>query len=304
LSGSATSARSPATTAPIHARLRCTFSHMALPTAYGRSRGTTASHGDAEAWGPAVPSARASRWVVVDRLFPSSQTHHGCGGRLLGEKLAKQLSCERCGAVVDRDENAAKNIRDWPDPADPGPVGASALREPGPPDGGTDGRSDVRGTVHRARRRKTSLSGVSVRREPMLANASGGTPQGVHLHDNYRSLRCTGSECGMRALAEGGPRTYLRSRCPDRYGRGVNRGRLLATPSRLQSPSGQSRSDRSPPGKVLALHGSAPAGMLDAAAPPQMLEGIYCRNGRQSHGCTSVDWPVMQCGRGREAMGW
>jgi hypothetical protein len=163
-----------------------------------------------------VPSARASRWVVVDRLFPSSQIHHGCGGRLLGEKLAKQLSCERCGAVVDRDENAAKNIRDWPDHANPGPVEASALREPGPPDGGTDGRSDVRGTVHRARRRKTSLSGVSVRREPMLANASGGTPQGMHLHDNYRSLRCTGSGCGMRALAEGGPRTYLRSRCPDR----------------------------------------------------------------------------------------
>jgi transposase len=123
--------------------------------------------------------------VVVDRFFPSSQIHHGCGGRLLGEKLAKQLSCERCGAVVDRDENAAKNIRDWPDPANPGPVEASALREPGPPDGGTDGRSDVRGTVHRARRRKTSLSGVSVRREPMLANASGGTPQGVHLHDHY-----------------------------------------------------------------------------------------------------------------------
>jgi putative transposase len=51
--------------------------------------------------------------VVVDRFFPSSQIHHGCGGRLLGEKLAKQLSCERCGAVVDRDENAAKNLRDW-----------------------------------------------------------------------------------------------------------------------------------------------------------------------------------------------
>jgi len=79
---------------------------------------------------------------------------------LQGEKLAKLLTCDKCNAVVDRDQNAAKNLRDWPDYANPGPVGASALFEPGPPSGtasGTDGRSDVRVTGHLARRRRTNL---------------------------------------------------------------------------------------------------------------------------------------------------
>jgi putative transposase len=110
--------------------------------------------------------------VVVDRFYPSSQIHHGCGGLLQGDtKLAKVLTCQTCHVEVDRDVNAAKNIRDWPEHANPGSVGASALSDPGPPSGGTDDRSDGRLTDHRARLRKTSTSSRPrpVRREPKPA---------------------------------------------------------------------------------------------------------------------------------------
>jgi putative transposase len=101
------------------------------------------------------------RLVVADRFFPSTKLHHGCRGMLVGKKLAKILTCEQCGEEVDRDHNAAKNLRDWPEHAAcPGPVGARALSAPGPPDGGTDGRSDGRVTDHRARQRKTNLAAV------------------------------------------------------------------------------------------------------------------------------------------------
>jgi putative transposase len=104
-----------------------------------------------------------TKLTVADRFFPSTKLHHGCGGTLVGKKLAKILTCEICGEEVDRDHNAAKNLRDWPEyNASPGPVGASALSDPGPPEGGTDGRSDGRVTDHRARRRKTNLGLAAV----------------------------------------------------------------------------------------------------------------------------------------------
>lgn len=65
--------------------------------------------------------------TVVDRWFPSSQIHHGCfqpngspcrleskrdSGKI---KLDKVLRCPITGEDVDRDINAARNLRDWPD---------------------------------------------------------------------------------------------------------------------------------------------------------------------------------------------
>ena len=96
--------------------------------------------------------------VLVDRFFPSSQIHHECGGLLTGKhKLDEKLTCQSCNTEVNRDENAAKNIRDWPDSnASSGLVEASVLPVPRPPSGGTDGRSDDRLTGRRARPRKTS----------------------------------------------------------------------------------------------------------------------------------------------------
>ena len=66
--------------------------------------------------------------TVAGRWYPSSQIHHGCGCRLVAPtKLAKQLVCAETGELVDRDHNASKNLRDWPEiQAGSGPVGSSA----------------------------------------------------------------------------------------------------------------------------------------------------------------------------------
>jgi transposase len=50
--------------------------------------------------------------IVADRFFPSSKLCSGCG--VVKEKLAlgeRTYACEGCGLVVDRDENAAINLR-------------------------------------------------------------------------------------------------------------------------------------------------------------------------------------------------
>ena len=77
--------------------------------------------------------------TVADRWFPSSQIHHGCTQpdgtpcRLIGKgHIDKKLVCPQTGEVVDRDSNAALNLRDWPDHASCGPVGTTAPSVPGP----------------------------------------------------------------------------------------------------------------------------------------------------------------------------
>jgi putative transposase len=65
--------------------------------------------------------------TVASRWYPSSQQHHGCGCRLTAPaKLAKMLICQHTGELVDRDENAAANLRDWPDYASCGLVEPAA----------------------------------------------------------------------------------------------------------------------------------------------------------------------------------
>ena len=49
--------------------------------------------------------------VKVDRYFPSSKLCSACGHKLQELKLSvRSLSCPECGALHDRDENAAINI--------------------------------------------------------------------------------------------------------------------------------------------------------------------------------------------------
>lgn len=51
--------------------------------------------------------------VTIGRYFPSSRLHNGCGGYKAELELADRVwSCPACGQVVDRDLNAARNIRD------------------------------------------------------------------------------------------------------------------------------------------------------------------------------------------------
>jgi putative transposase len=82
----------------------------------------------------AYKSARCGATLTVaDRWFASSQIHHGCHRpdgtpcRLVGKhRIAKQLVCPLTGEIVDRDHNAARNLRDWPDL----PVDAQSVRRP------------------------------------------------------------------------------------------------------------------------------------------------------------------------------
>jgi len=58
------------------------------------------------------------RLLVADRWLASSKTHHGCGGYLADLKLGRRVwRCPACGGLVDRNANAALNLRDWTGPA-------------------------------------------------------------------------------------------------------------------------------------------------------------------------------------------
>jgi putative transposase len=119
--------------------------------------------------------------TVADRWFASSQIHHGhtlpdgTSCRLVGGgKVDNQLVCPSTSEVVDRDINAARNLRDWPDHASCGPVGATAPSVPGP-------TTSVVGTGHGADAGSSGVGGASVR--PRARAAGGGeartqTPQG------------------------------------------------------------------------------------------------------------------------------
>jgi putative transposase len=51
--------------------------------------------------------------VAIDRWYPSSKRCHECGNTQVGLTLADRVwTCTACGAVLDRDLNAARNIRD------------------------------------------------------------------------------------------------------------------------------------------------------------------------------------------------
>jgi putative transposase len=59
------------------------------------------------------------RLVVADRWFASSKTHHGCGGYLADLSLGQPVwVCPECGVLVDRNANAALNLRDWTGPVE------------------------------------------------------------------------------------------------------------------------------------------------------------------------------------------
>ena len=69
---------------------------------------------------------RGGTFLKVARDFPSSQLCHDCGER--GDRLALDVrtwTCAHCGSILDRDGNAALNIRDWPGATRPLPVDAS-----------------------------------------------------------------------------------------------------------------------------------------------------------------------------------
>lgn len=58
-----------------------------------------------------------SKVVVIDRFYPSSQLCSGCGHRQPMPLRIRVYECGSCGTSVDRDLNAARNIRDYPETA-------------------------------------------------------------------------------------------------------------------------------------------------------------------------------------------
>jgi putative transposase len=114
--------------------------------------------------------------TVADRWFASSQIHHGHtqpGGtpcRLVGKgRVDKKLVCPQTGEVVDRDRNAALNLRDWPDHPSCGPVGTTAPSVPGP-------AGPSAGTGHGADAGPSGAGGAST--SPHSGEAGTHTPQG------------------------------------------------------------------------------------------------------------------------------
>jgi putative transposase len=68
------------------------------------------------------------RLVVADRWFASSKIHHGCGGYRADLQLGeREWVCPGCGELVDRNANAAMNLRDWTGPMSAAAAGMSSV---------------------------------------------------------------------------------------------------------------------------------------------------------------------------------
>jgi putative transposase len=107
--------------------------------------------------------------TVADRWSPSSKLHHGCGCTLIAPtKLARRLICQVTGGPVDRDINAAKNLRDYK-----GPVRAEAPVVSSPTVRGGGAGPGVVKDQHRESGCKTRASRPAVRSEARTK-----TPQG------------------------------------------------------------------------------------------------------------------------------
>ena len=84
------------------------------------------------------------RLLVADRWFASSKTHHGCGGYLADLRLGQRAwTCPACGAMVDRNANAARNLRDWTGPVTDRDVQRGGVAAPVPRVGDHDGQAHV-----------------------------------------------------------------------------------------------------------------------------------------------------------------
>ena len=82
------------------------------------------------------------RLVVANRWFASSKTHHGCGGyRADLVPKVRRWVCLKCGQLVDRNANAARNLRDWTGPVADRDVQRGGVAAPVPFVGDHDGQA-------------------------------------------------------------------------------------------------------------------------------------------------------------------
>jgi putative transposase len=91
--------------------------------------------------------AYKTRWagghlIVADRWYPSSRIHHGCGGYRADLRLDDRIwICPDCQRRVDRDANAALNLRDWTGPVIDRNVQRGGVAAPVPLVGDHDGQA-------------------------------------------------------------------------------------------------------------------------------------------------------------------
>ena len=85
---------------------------------------------------------QGGRLLVADRWLASSKTHHDCGGYLAGLRLDQRVwVCPRCGQLVDRNANAALNLRDWTGPVGDRDVQRGGVAAPAAPVGDHGGQA-------------------------------------------------------------------------------------------------------------------------------------------------------------------
>jgi putative transposase len=86
--------------------------------------------------------------LVADRWFASSKTHHGCGGYHTDLRLGQRVwVCPECGVLVDRNANAALNLRDWTGPVSDRAVQRGGVAAPVPLVGDHDGQARAPGVA-------------------------------------------------------------------------------------------------------------------------------------------------------------
>jgi putative transposase len=86
------------------------------------------------------------RLVVADRWFASSRIHHGCLGYRSDLRMQEQVwVCPACRGRVDRNANAALNLRDWIEPVVDRKVQRGGVAAPVPLVGDHDGQAHAAG---------------------------------------------------------------------------------------------------------------------------------------------------------------
>jgi putative transposase len=116
------------------------------------------------------------RLEVADRWFASSKTHHGCGGYLADLGLGDRVwVCPGCGQRVDRNANAALNLRDWTGPVGDRVVQRGGVAAPVPLVGDHGGQARASAWACEAPQDHHQVAGASdTRTEP--GSSRGGTP--------------------------------------------------------------------------------------------------------------------------------
>jgi putative transposase len=118
---------------------------------------------------------QGGRLLVADRWLASSKTHHGCSGYMADLKLSDRMwVCPRCGCLVDRNANAARNLRDWTGPVGDRIVQRGGVAAPAPFVGDHGGQAHAgRGRV---RLQKTTLVVAGANDARTEPHVGGGTP--------------------------------------------------------------------------------------------------------------------------------